>query len=231
MFGPVQPTAYDLQFSLLGIPVRVLPWFWLAAVLLGFDTVQSGPEYLLAWIAIVFISILVHELGHATIAALFGYPPRIFLYHFGGLALYTPGHDYTQGKSILISLAGPGAGFIIAGILYPLIPLLLEWGVVTPPQRGWTLSSFVVSQLLYVNLWWGLLNLLPVLPLDGGQICRDVCTSINHRQGERWALIIALVTAAGVAVWAFREGRTYIAFLFGFMALQNFELLQRQRYW
>ncbi|MGD9856588.1 MAG: site-2 protease family protein [Planctomycetaceae bacterium] len=231
MFGPVQPTAYDLQFSLLGIPVRVLPWFWLTSVLLGFDTLQIGPEYLLAWVGIVFVSILVHEFGHATVAALFGYPPRIFLYHFGGLAMYAPGYNYTQGKSILISLAGPGAGFLVGGAVSLLISPLIGWGVVAPPQQGWTLSSFIVEQLLYVNIWWGVVNLLPVLPLDGGNICRDVCTSMSPRQGERWAVAIGLATAAAVAVWAFRNGQTYIAILFGFMALQNFEQLQRRRHW
>ncbi|MEZ6147021.1 MAG: hypothetical protein R3B91_16710 [Planctomycetaceae bacterium] len=83
MFGPVQPTPYDLTFSLFGIPVRVIAWFWLTAVILGFSSVHIGPEYLLAWVAIVFVSILVHELGHALVAAAFGYPPRILLYHFG----------------------------------------------------------------------------------------------------------------------------------------------------
>ncbi len=226
MFGPVQPTPYDLQFPLFGIPVRVLPWFWLAAVLLGYSAIHLGLEYLAAWIAVVFVSILIHELGHAIVAMLFGYPPRIFLYHFGGLAMFTPDYQFTQGKSILISLAGPFAGFLLAGAVYLLSPLLYRSGIVSPPLQGWTLSSFVVEQLLYVNLWWGLLNLLPVLPLDGGHICRDVCTSMNARQGERWAVLIAIVTAAGVALWAFRQQETYIAVLFGIMALQNYEQLR-----
>jgi Zn-dependent protease len=231
MFGPVQPTAYDLQFSLLGIPVRVLPWFWLTSVLLGFDTVRIGPEFLLAWVGIVFASILVHELGHARVAGLLGYPARIVLYHFGGLAIPAPGYNHSQGRSILILLAGPGAGFLVGLALYLLGPTLIRWGIVQPPRQGWTLSSFIVEQLFYVNVWWGLVNLLPVLPLDGGQICRDVCTSVSYRRGERWAVMIAVVTAVAVAAWAFREGRAYIASLFGFMALQNFEQLQRQRMW
>jgi len=224
VFGPVQPTPYDLQFSLFGIPVRVIAWFWLMAAVLGFSSVHIGPEYLLAWVAIVFVSILIHELGHALVASLFGYPPRIVLYHFGGLAMFTPGHNYTQGKSILISLAGPGAGFLLAGIVY----LLERVGVIGPFEQGWSLPYFAVQQLLYVNIWWGLLNLLPVLPLDGGNICRDVCTSINPRQGERWATVIALLTAGAVALFAFQANELYIGMLFGFMAYQNFQQLQRR---
>lgn len=224
MFGPVQSTPYDLTFSLFGIPVRVIAWFWLTAVILGFSSVQLGPEYLLAWVAIVFVSILVHELGHALVAAAFGYPPRILLYHFGGLAMFSPGYNYSQMRSILISLAGPGAGFLFAGLIY----VLLRAGVIGPFGQGISVPLFAVSQLLFVNIWWGLLNLLPVLPLDGGNICRDFCTSINPRRGERWATIIALITAVGVAAFAFQTGQQYIAILFGFMAYQNYEMLQRR---
>ncbi|MEZ6050023.1 MAG: site-2 protease family protein [Planctomycetaceae bacterium] len=224
MFGPVQPTPYDLTFSLFGIPVRVIAWFWLTAVILGFSSVHIGPEYLLVWVAIVFVSILVHELGHALVAAAFGYPPRILLYHFGGLALFTPGYNYSQFRSILISLAGPGAGFLLAGLIF----FLGRSGVLRFANDN-LLMKFAILQAYHVNLWWGLMNLLPVLPLDGGNICRDVCTSINARQGERWATIIALVTAAGVALYAFQSKETYIAILFGFMAYQNYEMLQRWR--
>ncbi len=225
VFGPVQPTPYDLQFSLFGIPVRVIAWFWLTAVILGFSSVHIGPEYLLAWVAIVFVSILIHEMGHALVAALFGYPPRIVLYHFGGLAMFTPGYNYTQGRSILISLAGPVAGFLLAGVIY----VLARSSALGPLERG-TLGYFVVLQALYVNVWWGLINLLPVLPLDGGNICRDVCTSINSRQGERWAITIALVTAGAVAVYALQAEELYIGILFGFMAYQNYQQLQMRRF-
>ncbi len=224
MFGPVRSTPYDLQFSLLGIPVRVIPWFWLMAVVLGYSSIHIGPEYLLTWVAIVFVSILVHEMGHALVAATSGYPPRIVLYHFGGLAMFTPRDNYSRGRSILISLAGPCAGFLFAGLIYAFV----RAGVIGPFREGLSLPYFAVKQLLYVNVWWGLLNLLPVLPLDGGNICRDVCTSINARQGERWATFIAIVIAAGVALYAFQLQQTYIAVMFGLMAYQNYELLPRR---
>ena len=88
MLGPVQPTEYDLQFSVFGIPVRVIPTFWLLAALLGWSLIQLGLIYVLVWILVVFVSILAHELGHALTAARLGYPPRIFLYHFGGVAMF-----------------------------------------------------------------------------------------------------------------------------------------------
>ena len=102
-------SQYDLNFSLLGIPVRVHPLFWLVAVLLGIRG-NEDPVPILIWVGVVFVSILVHELGHALTARWYGWEPWITLHSFGGLASYRPTfHDPTS--RIVITLAGPGAGF------------------------------------------------------------------------------------------------------------------------
>jgi Zn-dependent protease len=226
MFGPVQPTEFDLQFTLFGIPVRVIPTFWLLAALLGWSSLASGWEYLVTWLAVVFVSILVHELGHALTALAFGYPPRIFLYHFGGVAMFSPYGDYTAGKSILITLAGPGAGLCLGAIAFVGGGVLLARGEPVAP-----LVHAALNMLLIVNIVWSLLNLLPVLPLDGGQICRDVCTSLNPRRGELWATRIAMVVAGAVALWAFSEKNFFLGVMFGLMCYQNFQELQIRRGW
>ena len=89
MFGFPSPTPYDLKFRLLGIPVRVNPFFWALAAFLGWNS-ESGLVFLnriLVWIACVFISILVHEFGHVFAGRLFGRESNIILYSFGGLAV------------------------------------------------------------------------------------------------------------------------------------------------
>lgn len=227
MFGSLQPTSYDLQFSLFGIPVRVMPWFWVAAVILGWTATRLGFEFLAAWVAIVFVSILVHEMGHALMAAAFGYPPRIVMYHFGGLAMFEPYSRFTTGKSILITLAGPGAGFILFGLTLFVNVMLFQTGAV---QELSPLADFILTQMIFVNLVWGLVNLLPVLPLDGGQICRDVCTSISPHRGMEASLVIAIAVGAAVAVFALRQQQLYMGILFGMLAFENFQELQRRRY-
>jgi hypothetical protein len=101
-------TPYDLNFSLLGIPVRVHPMFWLVALLLGFRG-NPKPQELVLWVAVVFVSILVHELGHALAARAHGWEPWITLHGFGGLASYRPTRQ-TPRSRILITLAGPAPG-------------------------------------------------------------------------------------------------------------------------
>ena len=72
MLSEPQDTPADLLFDLAGIRVRVSAWFWLAAGLLGWNACQSlslGDQRILVqllviWVGVVFVSILIHELGH-----------------------------------------------------------------------------------------------------------------------------------------------------------------------
>ena len=84
MFGQVGETNLDLKFGLFGIPVRIHPLFWLIGILLGLDTLRAGPEFLMAWLLVLLVSILVHELGHASVAKYFGFRPHIVLHSLGG---------------------------------------------------------------------------------------------------------------------------------------------------
>lgn len=225
MLGSLQPTEYDLQFELLRVPVRVSPWFWLMAALLGSNALRQGLPYLFAWIAVVFVSVLVHEYGHALTARAFGYHPRILLYQFGGLAMYEP-YRYSRSKSILITLAGPFAGFALLG-------LTLVFSIVAVPALKIDLSQHpvmndVIYQLIVVNLFWGILNLMPVFPLDGGRICQDVCTWISPYRGRQIAVGIGMIVAGCIAAAALAIGEIYLAIMFGILAVQNLQLVQSQ---
>ncbi|MEW4488848.1 site-2 protease family protein [Thalassoglobus sp. JC818] len=231
MFGSIEPTEYDLRFELLGVPVRVSPWFWAMAAILGFESVKIGVGYLIAWMSVVFVSIMVHEFGHALVAMRFGYPPRVLLYQFGGLAFFEPRRgDFTRFKSITISLAGPFAGFALFGLTlafgrffyYPFAHNLSE--------ESARLIDFTIMQMLFVNLWWGLLNLLPVLPLDGGRVSQEVCLWISPLRGIQIAATIGAIVAGTVALGFFTIKDYYPAILFGMLCAQNFTLLQDRRW-
>src|SRR5262245_21070979 len=89
MFG--EGTPFDLQMTLVRIPIRVIPTFWLMAMVLGWDPDRLDLVFL--WAMCVFGSVLFHELGHALTAAAFGYDPHIVLYHFGGYAAFFPDRE------------------------------------------------------------------------------------------------------------------------------------------
>jgi hypothetical protein len=112
-----QPTALDLSFRLFGFPVRVHPLFWVSTLLLGNSTIH-GSEHPLAgltvWVWVTFVSILVHELGHAFAFRWSGAEARIWLHWFGGLAV-SPNRPESPRRSIVISLAGPSSRVRVGG--------------------------------------------------------------------------------------------------------------------
>src|SRR5262245_43242447 len=158
MLGNVAPTPFDLNFSLFGIPIRIHPLFWLVSAILGWN--GHDPKTTLIWVACVFVSILIHELGHALTAQSYGWPPEIVLYSFGGYASFQPTGGYTTGRSILISFAGPGAGFVLYGLVRAFEILLVRQGVAISYY-----GEVAFDDLEFINFWWGMVNLLPVFPL------------------------------------------------------------------
>lgn len=223
MLGNAAPTPYDLRFSLFGIPVRVHPLFWLVGVLMGWDI--DDLNLTLIWVGCVFVSILVHELGHALTAQAFGWPPQIVLYALGGFASFVPTWGNSMGRAVAILFAGPGAGFVLFGLVIAALKLMSLTGTVPNHYVG-----MMCAYLVYINLWWGLVNLLPVYPLDGGQISRELFSHWQGRRGMTISLQLSLITSVGVAFYAYTSGQTYVAILFGVLAIESLQALQHERF-
>lgn len=232
LIGNVPPTAWDLNFSLFRIPVRVHPLFWLVSLLLG----PHAPPQLVIWVPVVFVSILVHEMGHALMIRQFGWWPSILLYTFGGLAIYQATHRDPR-KQMLISFAGPLAGFCLAAAVVIALraaghPLTFRSG----GPFGFQIEregfknvnlDLLVDFLLFVNIAWGLINLLPVYPLDGGQFLYALLDSVRVPDALVKSLWVSIVTATAVAIYAVaRMHDFYLAAMFGYLAFTSFQTLQ-----
>ena len=234
-------TRFDLRFSIFGIPVRVHPFFWLMT--LFFAGFVGDPLSILIWLVVVFVSILVHELGHALTMRFFGQQARIVLYIGGGLAVPDSvfgsyGSALTTNEQILMLLAGPGAGFLLAGLtlgsvvalggkigiffLYNLFPFPL---IDLPTGGAWI--GAIIWALLWVNIFWGFINLVPAYPLDGGQVARHLWLKIDRWDGLRKSLWLSIITGAIVALGGLLIMRSfYIAILFGLLAFQSYQTLK-----
>jgi stage IV sporulation protein FB len=230
MFGVPGPTPFDLRFRLLGVSVRVHPFFWLATLLLNW---QLPGNMLLIWVACVFVSILVHEYGHALVARVYGAEPDIWLYMMGGLTVYE-NDSQRPAQRLLILIMGPGAGFLFLGVvlgftyfMYGVMPidaLFLRF------FSGHTIPSpymmITIWFLIIINLFFGLINLLPVIPLDGGRIAEILLTLHNRRAGRRRAYILSLVTGGLATIFFFQRESFYMAIIFAMMAFQSYQVLQ-----
>lgn len=236
LLGEPPPSQGDLHFKIFGIPVRVHPFFWIVAVILGSGAIgeENGGLMLLIWVFAIFVSILIHELGHAAAALLHGWKPWITLYGMGGLASYRPTYHTTR-SSIIISFAGPLAGFVfLAAVLalvmatgrdvrlIPSLPLIVF--DIDPAAA----VDVLIFYLIQINLFWGLVNLLPVYPLDGGQISREIFMRTNPREGVRQSLILSIFAGAGVAAYGLLVlRRPFMALLFGYLAFSSYQVLQQ----
>ena len=231
-------TAFDLRWRMFGIDVRVHPMFWLLSAFLGWNLMDpdrgGGFKLLLLWIACVFVSILVHELGHVLMGRVFGTRGHIVLYSFGGLAVGSSALP-NRWQRIAVFFAGPAAGFVLYGLLR--VALLF---VDVRQLSLFGVMSFVF--LLEINLYWGLLNLLPIWPLDGGQISRDLFGWLMPGRGVSVALGISLLCAGVLAANSLAAhygrplipllpaGGLYSALLFGMLALGSYQAMQQNQF-
>lgn len=214
MLGESPHTPFDWRFRLFGIPVRVSATFWILAALVAW--IPNRLDLTLLGIACVFVSILVHELGHALTARRFGWSPQIVLYHFGGFAAFQPTWRSTTARRVAVTAAGPAAGFALYAVV-----LSLSRNV---PFTGPLAHALAI--LLFINLWWNVLNLAPVFPLDGGQIAVALLEAWNGPTGRVWAFRLGTLVGAVLAVLGFRAGQTWMAILFAVLAVQNMQLEQ-----
>ncbi len=199
-----RPGAYALRFELAGIPVAIQPSFWLGTILFGS---RLRGQALVLWVAVVLVSVLVHEFGHALAYKAFKTESAVELHAWGGLTFGE--RVLPRWKRIVVSLSGPGAGFAFGGVVW-----LVD--AFAPPDDGWV-AEFLVYQLLWVNFGWGLINLAPVLPLDGGHVMEEL---LGPRRAA-WAPKVSAVTAVGLAIWGGVAGRPYLAILFGWLAIMS----------
>ena len=242
MLGVPATTAYDLNFRLLGIPVRIHPFFWAVAALLGWS--NQDFSHILVWVGCVLVSILVHEFGHGlTARALDRQRPSIVLYAMGGLCFYDREHS-SPWRRLAILAMGPGAGFlllIVVGVIGTAVLGILPTYLLgfTPIERAlvhqppqWTSPLILAAyyDLLVINLFWGLFNLLPIFPLDGGQMTHTILSLRNRREGPRWCHIVSIGVAALVATYLYTHDQTPNALLVAYLGLINFQLLQAAQF-
>lgn len=209
-----------LRFSLLGFPVTIQWMFWVVIVLLSgqIDSLSQpgGLQMLGIWMAVVLISILWHELGHVLFQKKYGAQPEIVLWGGGGLAI-PHGGRFTRTQSFIISAAGPAFGLMLWAFSERYFHYF-------PPKTE--MAAVLRNNIIFVNLGWSILNLLPVIPLDGGRMLEALLgpKKIKITAG------IGLVLAIGMAAYAFLEFKSiFMAIFFGFFAYQNFQILQQGR--
>ena len=165
----------------LGIPIRVhASWFVVFLLVTWSLSTEYLPDNLPGltperyWAmgglaaVLLFVSVLLHELGHSYVALYYRIPiEKITLFIFGGVA-HMRKEAPTPRAEFLIALAGPAVSFVIGGLCFVCVEL------VETIQRQHGLQGWIMLGALlgFVNIQIGLFNMIPGFPLDGGRMLR-----------------------------------------------------------
>ncbi|NBO24348.1 MAG: hypothetical protein EBU93_03815 [Chlamydiae bacterium] len=197
---------------------RFSPFFFLTAFIIGFlgtgDFIQS-----FIWMGAIFFSILIHELGHACVAYYFDQSVIVQFTAFGGVTIPL-GPKLNKLQEFLMVLMGPIFGFSL---------FILATFILKKFQVQQANSVVFLEALRFINLVWTILNLFPVLPMDGGQLLRIGLEGAFGLSGRRFSLLFGGSFSILVAFLMLIFKMFIPAIFFFFFAFQNFELYQQMK--
>lgn len=199
------------------IPISIHPFFWLLAGFIGWINSSGSFLWIGIWIGIIFFSVLIHEYGHALTSVCFKQKARIQLVAMGGVTTFTgPKLNYLQ--QFLIVFNGPLFGFFI--FLAATFLLQFEWS---------PLFASILKVTQIANLFWTIVNLLPVPPLDGGQLLRIVLEANFGIAGFKASLLIGAILSFLLAFVFFLISFFIAGAFFFIFAFQSFDLWRKSR--
>jgi Zn-dependent protease len=222
------------SFTIRRIPFRVSYWLFFTMVMVAIYRLQPllerplqsiyGFVELALAVAIVFI---VHELGHCFAYRRYGHEPSVFLWGLGGI---TSGNGrLSPGREIVVALSGLASGMLLIWLpIYVLQNTLLS---------NW-FPTDEVGRLAYMTLWdfrglvllWTLVNVLPIIPLDGGHICEAVLELVSGEPKPQLNRMISMVTAGVFAfVGFFIFGALGALFLGALLGAHNYLVWRHEK--
>jgi len=212
--GSIRGTSIDVDFNFV--------FLVLFFVVLNYNP-ALGIAYALIWIPILFLSVLIHELAHAAMIGVFGFgSSQIVLTGMGGVTINR--RRARPWEDMLISLAGPAASFA----LYFLANWIKGNVEIANTDR---MLVVLVPLLAIANLFWGIFNLIPVPPLDGGHATRDFFRMfLTERTAFIIAIWIAIIVGGLVAAAALFQRQFFIGLYiawFVYMAVQQWQSFKR----
>ena len=211
-----------IRFNILGFDVDVQPSFLiLMGIYLLFGLQRNQPMWTIAsFCAIVFVSITIHELGHALMCRRLKIPVyEVALHGFGGHVRHAASRPK---NNLAVSLAGPGIELVIG------IPVLLfYWFGPTETYPYWAIV--LMDQWVWVNVGWALVNLLPMMPLDGGNALRSYLEwrHMGPSRAMKTASAVGMAFGGVFAAIGLYLSSTIVLIIGAYSAYMNYQTWQR----
>jgi Zn-dependent protease len=185
-------------FHAFGIPVTVDPFFFFGLFI--FYSVSGGGRAGVYTAVALAVFVLIHELGHATVARRMGADVEITLNFMVGWASYSHSRELSRWQRNLISVMGPVTELVVAVVaLWALRQWLLVPGMT---DAEWALYVDLYEAITFAGIMLAVLNLLPMWPLDGGHIAESWISTWFGPRGRRAFLVWTIVVSAALAVFS-----------------------------
>ena len=227
-----------IRFTLFGVRVSIHPTLWLTLAFLGGAFMISSVVELfsvLLFILSAFVVLLAHEMGHALVGRkLGGGQPYVYLAWLGGDCTNETAR-LTRRQGVAMTACGPLSSALVGVLAYVLLGSYVgDFGRATAYSAQFVLgympaeavmmhpplAMFLFFFLIEVSCWWTVLNLLPVFPLDGGQIMQGLMKSPSRVHS------ISLGVALAVAALALVVHLWLLCIFMGLLAVLNHKLRQ-----
>lgn len=205
-----------IRFTLFGVQVSIHPTLWLTLAILGRAYMVSNLVELMSallFIIAAFVVLLMHEMGHALVGRrLGGGAPSVYLAWLGGDCTNETAR-LTRVQGVVMTAAGPLTSLAVGLVTCLILCLYVgDFGLASVLSVGFAfgvmpaevlmayppLAMFFFFYLIEVSFWWTILNMLPIFPLDGGQIMQGLMKS--RVQMHAISLTVAIVLSLAFAV-------------------------------
>lgn len=182
--GTILGTTITLDFSFI-----ILIVFFVLS-----DIQRVGPRYALLWAPVLLISILFHELAHASMIGILGFgSSAVVLEGIGGVTINE--RRARPWQDLLISAAGPASSFLLAWLIGRAF-------VGFPAAQRDPFLFALLPLLAQANVWWGVFNCFPVTPLDGSWVLRNFLRMfLNERVAFVIAVWVSMITGTALAIY------------------------------
>lgn len=195
------------------IPISIYPFFWLLTIAIGWINTFNILGTCI-WVAVILFSVLMHEYGHALTAIFFGQKAQIDLVAFGGLT-QRRGGKLKLWQEFIIVMNGPLAGLLLGVLAFGIQQIYLT-------SSSPSVFAYMVKVTFYVNVFWTILNLVPVQPLDGGKLLSIILESIFGLRGVKIALFVSLILSAFLGLFFFAVNAVIVGIMFLMMTFDSY---------
>jgi stage IV sporulation protein FB len=206
--------------TIRGTDIHIIPSFLILMGLFVIIFMEAGSAWHVAllWVPTIFVSVLFHEGGHAAAYGALGMgPSQIVLGGFGGYTINRASRKVWQ--DVVVSLAGPLFSFLLAALF--LLFRQTAFAGTDPMLSQW------IPLMILANIVWGIFNLLPIFPMDGGQAFYGV---LQYVTAPRRALLISIwssmLLGGLLLVLGLFTRQFFVAIIVGFLLFQNYQRLQ-----